>query len=213
MIKIKKNHVSDEVVLYLRKRILLNQLKEGDHLKELEISKSLDVSRGPVREAISELEKEGLVETPSNGRTIVSKFDEGDIKNLYDTRILLEKHAVTQINSKKLKNNLPILYSLVEELENAYKQGVKDVESDLAFHASIVKMTGNKTLIQLWLSLNGLIQSLIEVTSSFTELRQEEIIMEHKSIIDALVKEDIDEAQMLIEEHLKAVQTLLLKEL
>lgn len=213
MFRIEKKHVSEHVLLFLRKQILLNELKEGDHLKELELSKSLNVSRGPIREAISQLEKEGLVTTLSNGRTIVNKFDKKDIWNLYDTRILLEKHAVTQITPEKLNKNLPKLETLVEELENEYKKGVKDVESDLEFHATIVKMTENKTLIQLWLSLYGLIRTLIEVTSSFERLRQEKIIIEHKKIIEALVKGDIEETQIMIEQHIKGVQDLVSKEL
>lgn len=213
MLRFEKKHVGEQVLMFLRKQILLGELKEGDHLKELELSKSLNVSRGPIREAISQLEKEGLVTTRSNGRTLVNKFDKKDIENLYDTRILLEKHAVTQITPEKLAKNLPKLNALVEQLESEYKKGIKDVESDLEFHATIVKMTENKTLIQLWLSLYGLIQTLIEVTSSFEKLRQENIISEHKSILDSLVEGDVERTQQFIEQHIRGVQLMVSKEL
>lgn len=213
MIKIEKKHMSEEVLLYLRKQILLNNLKEGQHLKEVELSKQMNISRGPIREAILRLESEGLVETPQNGRTIVSKFDKTDIDNLYSTRILLEKHAISQITQEALKENLPVLTGLIDKLEEAYTDGIKDVEADLDFHGLLVKISGNKTLNQLWLSINGLTRTLIEVTSSMTEINQNNIITEHKKIIDYLLQGEYEPAQELLENHLKSVQLLVTREL
>ncbi|WP_067728899.1 GntR family transcriptional regulator [Oceanobacillus damuensis] len=200
---IKKNHVSEQVLTYLRKKIMLNELKEGDHLKESELSKRLNVSRGPIREAIAKLEAERLVETPSNGRTVVGKFDVRAIKNLYDSRILLEKHALTQIDSESLTKHIDTLNLYIKQMQDSHSNGIRDVESDMAFHGLLVKMTNNQTLIQLWNSLNGLIETLIEVTSAYISIHQQEIIEEHQVVVDALKKQEVEKAQELLAIHLE----------
>ncbi|WP_156288375.1 GntR family transcriptional regulator [Oceanobacillus salinisoli] len=204
---IQKRHISDQVLAFLRKKIMLRELKEGDHLKESDLSKKLNVSRGPIREAIAKLETEGLVETPSNGRTVVGKFSIEDIKNLYDIRILLEKHALTQINAEQLEGKKYLLYSYVDQMQYSYNKEIRDIESDLAFHALLVDLTNNKTLIQLWNSLQGVILTLIDVTSEFVQLHQQEIIEEHRVILDALVNGDFEKAQEFLCRHLEGAST------
>lgn len=194
-----KRHISEQVLIYLRKKIMLQKFNEGMHLKESELSKELTVSRGPIREAISRLEAEGLVETPANGRTIVRKFGVQDVRHLYETRILLECYALSKLDPVLLKDNIHLLYEYVYQMESK----IKDVESDIAFHYLIVKMTGNKTLIRLWNSMNEVIKTLIEVTTEFTVTRQHEIVADHRVIVDALKIDDVEKAQELLRYHLK----------
>ena len=182
---------------------MLQELKEGDHLKESELSEELSISRGPIREAISKLEAEGLVLTPSNGRTIVQKFGEKDIRNLYESRILLETYALTIQDSEMLEREGKILYQYVQEMEESFTGGIQNVEADLKFHHQLLKMTGNRTLIRLWNSLNEIIKTLIEVTSEFTAERQNEIVLEHKVVADALLLNNIEQAQLLLRIHLE----------
>ncbi|WP_085991382.1 GntR family transcriptional regulator [Oceanobacillus senegalensis] len=200
---IKKSHVSDQVLAYLRKKIMLQELKEGDHLKETELSKELNVSRGPVREAIAKLETEGLVDTPSNGRTVVVHFSTRDIKNLYDSRILLEKQALNQIESSVLEERKDQLFAYVKQMQNSFNKGVRDIHTDLAFHGLLVEMANNKTLVQLWNSLQGIIHTLIDVTSEYVQMRQQEIINQHSKILNALVNRDVENAQELLRQHLE----------
>ena len=74
----------------------------------------------------------------------------------------------------------------------------------MEFHALLVGMTSNQSLIQLWHSLNGMIQTLIEVTSTILESRQQEIIEEHLVVVDALTIGEVEKAQELLARHLKS---------
>lgn len=203
MIELDKRHISNQVLTYLRKDILLQKLKEGAHLKESELSKELSISRGPIREAISKLEAEGLVKTPANGRTVVQKFGETDIKHLYESRILLENYALSMHDSELLERDGHLLNEYINQMENSLTGTGQDVDLDLKFHFLLVEMTGNKTLIRLWLSMNEVIKTLIEVTTEFTATRQKEIFLEHKVVADAVMKGDIEEAQKLLRFHLE----------
>lgn len=148
----------------------------------------------------------------SNGRTIVGDFDLNDIRNLYNTRILLEKNTLTQINPETLEKNMPLIKSIIKRQTEEYNKGIRDVESDLAFHALLLEMTENKTLIQLWRSMRGLIHTLIELTSSLSELEQDDVISEHTNIIEHLKDGNVAEAQLIVEHHLESVRDLLIRE-
>ena len=199
-----KMHVSEQVLAYLRKEIMLNRYKEGEHLKESQLSSELNVSRGPIREALSKLEAERLVKRLSNGRTVVGKFDIEDIRNLYDSRILLEKHALTQISPEALEKDKHLLYLYIQQMQDSFDSQIRNVDADMEFHALLVGMTSNQSLIQLWHSLNGMIQTLIEVTSTILESRQQEIIEEHLVVVDALTIGEVEKAQELLAQHLKS---------
>ena len=98
--QVNKKTMGEQVLNILRKDIMLGELKSGFHLKETILSKEMGVSRGPIREAIVKLENEGLVSTPSNGRTVVEGFSKKDIENLYNTRIQIEKYGISQLNRR-----------------------------------------------------------------------------------------------------------------
>nr|WP_255475132.1 GntR family transcriptional regulator [Planomicrobium sp. YIM 101495] len=187
---------------YLRKKLLLQGFEEGEHLKESILSKELNISRGPIREAISQLEREGLVQRAANGRAIVQPFGEKDIRYLYDSRILLETYALTQLEPDLLEEGKQLLYEDLKKMEETVAGKGLNVDADLSFHCCLVKMTGNKTLISLWSSMNGVIKTLIEVTSEFTAGRQKDIVSEHKVVVDAIFDGDIELAQQLLERHL-----------
>ncbi|HLR51800.1 MAG TPA: GntR family transcriptional regulator [Candidatus Avamphibacillus sp.] len=201
--RITKKNIFNQVLEYLRKEIILGNYLKGEYLVEVNLAKELNVSRGPVREAIAKLEAENLVEKHSNGRTVVKGFDVKDIQDLYDSRILLENHALTQISSDELKENENLLFLYIDQMKEAHEKGKRDIEIDLAFHGLLVKMTKNNTLTQLWLSLRELFRTLIDITSEVTVSNQKEIIAQHVRIVDSLSDGEVKEAQHLLKAHLE----------
>lgn len=199
-----KKLIGNEVLAHLRKKIMLNQLEKGEHLVELKLSEELNVSRGPIREAISKLEAERLVETKSNGRTIVREFNMEDIKNLYGTRILLEKQALKTIKPELFSEGITKLNSYLKGMQDSHDRAVKNVDVDLNFHATLLEMSGNQSLIQAWLSLRGMIETLVDVTSTYVQSNQQEIIGDHRKVIEALENNEIEKAQLYLEFHLSS---------
>eukprot|EP00130_Batrachochytrium_dendrobatidis_P008626 XP_006683501.1 hypothetical protein BATDEDRAFT_29002 [Batrachochytrium dendrobatidis JAM81] len=122
MINIEKKSVSDQVLSYLRKRIMLNEFKEGYHLKESQVAMKLNVSRGPVREAFAQLENENMVVKRSNGRTVVGEFNTKDIINLYTCRMLLENQALAEMDLEVFQQNVHRFYSYIEQMEDLYEK-------------------------------------------------------------------------------------------
>src|SRR5579871_6458237 len=82
------------VAAALRRSIVLGDLEQGSHLKEPLLAQRFGVSRLPIREAITQLEREGLVRVePRRGAFVVGITEQG-IKDIYDCRLLLETFAL-----------------------------------------------------------------------------------------------------------------------
>jgi len=201
--RITKKNIFNQVLEYLRKEIILGNYSKGDYLVEESLSKKLNVSRGPIREAIVKLEAENLVEKHSNGRTVVKGFDIKDIQDLYDSRILLENHALTKKSLNEMKESENQLFLYIDQMKEALEKEERDIEIDLAFHGLLVKMTKNNTLIQLWLSLRELFRTLIDITSEVTVSNQKEIISQHARIVESLSDGEVKKAQKLLKVHLE----------
>lgn len=202
MFTIEKRAMSNQVLSYLRKEIMLNKLQEGYHLKETEIAAQLNVSRGPIREALTQLEHENLVEKRSNGRTVVGKFESKDIKNLYNARILLEKSALAETSVEEFHQHIDKFRYYIKLMEEAYDKNENETEADLAFHESIIQLPDNKTLQHLWSSLNGTILALMDITNEYLSLRREGAINEHIAIIENMEQGKVIDAQQALETHL-----------
>ncbi len=199
-----KNNIATQVVDHLRKEIILGKYEEGEPLIETKLSDTLGVSRGPIREAIGQLVSENLAEKFSNGRTAVIGFDLRDIENLYDTRILLENHALGQISQAVFNDHKDRLLSYIKQMHEAEYYEERDIETDLAFHQLLVKMSGNSSLLHLWTTQRDIFRTLIDITSEITFTNQSDIIDQHVEIIEALEKQEVEKAQILLRKHLEA---------
>lgn len=200
--RFEKKNIGQYVEKILRRKIMLLELPEGEHLKETILAEEMSISRGPIREAIKKLEYEGLVKTLGNGRTVVSKFDFAYTENLYKIRILLETYAVKNLNPSLLEEQGEFLYTYLNLMQQNLDDNEMYREADLSFHQHIIKMSGNQTLIQSWLSLKDLIITLIEVTTEATKDRNQDIVLEHKKIVEAIMEKDFDKASQMLEKHL-----------
>src|SRR5699024_8498771 len=115
------------------------------------------------REAIAQLEKEGLVYTPQNGRTIVEGYSIQDIENIYRTRIVIENYALSQLDYQAFEQRESELQYCIRQMEEGLDNHEKAVEADLQFHLLLVSFSRNKTLLQIWKSLHELTKTVIEV--------------------------------------------------
>lgn len=117
-----KRSLSKSVYLQLKDKILNNELLPGDRLVEMNIAKELEVSRTPVREALRELEADGLVVNFPRKGYIVSKISVSESLNLYEVRFALEPRALESLASTITDEGIAELRSIVSQLEEANKR-------------------------------------------------------------------------------------------
>ncbi|MEX1031214.1 MAG: GntR family transcriptional regulator [Paenibacillaceae bacterium] len=202
-----KELLSDKVTNFIRKKILLSEFKGGSHLSEVELSKNLNVSRGPVRESIRQLEHEGLVHTPSNGRTIVIGFTQEDLSDLFDVRKTLEGKAIRTIIERGYQDDLSTIESIVESSKIAENR-LALISLDVQFHLELVSLSRNRTLIKLWSVIRGLSSTLIEISTDIYE-RLDQVPEVHQEIIESIRNRDSDGTIRLLNEHLNTGEAII----
>lgn len=186
----------------LRKDIILGNYKSGDGLGEVALSKQFNVSRGPVRDALAMLSAERMIEKRSNGRSVVIEYDIKEIRDLYEVRILLETHALQQLDMKLYQKYKGLLQDYLEMMKKADAFEERDIETDLSFHYLLVKMSGNETLMHLWNVQRNIFRTLVDITSEVTLSNQDEIIDQHISLVEALEVQNTERAQRILTAHL-----------
>jgi DNA-binding GntR family transcriptional regulator len=138
-----KNHVADQI----RNAILAGTFKPGDRLNETHIASQFKVSRIPVREALQQLQVQGLVMNyPRRGMFVITLSEE-DVQRINSLRILLETEAIKLCRANLTATQEKRLTSIVEEMESANLNSYFDASLlDLKFHRSIWNCCGNPYL-------------------------------------------------------------------
>jgi len=137
----------------LKELIISGKLKPGERLMEYEIAKSLNISKTPIREAIRELSKEGLIIHESRRKLTVVDFTEKDIREILTLRAELESIAITIAIPRFTDKDYLELEKRIEELHQREDQkdflDVRRIDIE-RIHSFMVEMSGNTRLIQMW---------------------------------------------------------------
>ena len=209
--RLSHNTLSKQVVRAIRHQIFSGALKPNQRVVEAEIATEMGISRGPVREAFAELEKEGLIITYPRKGTYVKSFELKDIEEIYTLRALLEGFAVSLALDRLQEQDLDYLGDLLDQIvEMAEKKDVIEVSRlNMQFHKKIMELSNHKRLYDTWQSLLAQTQMLSAMTTEYyTSLI--DIRKSHKVLLDALVTGDRDLIRKSFETHiLKSMNELL----
>ena len=194
----------DVVFKTLRQAILTGELKPGERLMEIHLANKLGVSRTPIREAIRQLELEGLViMVPRKGAQVAS-ITEKSVTDVQEVRLALEKLAVDLACKRISYEQKEILKEKMLEFEQL--AGTDDASliarADVAFHDAIFESTGNMRLGQM---VNNLAEQMYRYRFEYIKDRSghEKLVSEHRLIYDAIIRADIEEATKQISVHIK----------
>jgi len=198
----------------LRLRIINGELQPGLPINEADFARELSVSKTPVREALRQLERDGLVENVPGRGSAVSHINPLDIREVLEIREILEvgaaKRAAWQHGNDELRRKREESRKLLEE-EGSSQQSVHEWGSWEDVHLSIVQAVGNQALVNMYL---GLLDRIHRIRSyygqRFTQRRLHEIIGEHAGMLDAIVEGDAERAEQMVQRHLRNAGTFLI---
>lgn len=206
---------NDLVYESLRKAILQGVFAPGQRLIEARLGERFGVSRGPVREAIRSLEREGLIQSSPRRGVFVASLGKTDIAEIYGLRLALECGAIRDACKHITEDDLVDMARLVREMEESSAAHALDLlaHEDVAFHRKICELSGNSRLLNTWLSVLGQIQLLSEqvITSLYADLAQ--IPQRHDLIFEALAARDQDAAEVTMRSHIDSVASRILETL
>jgi DNA-binding GntR family transcriptional regulator len=191
----------------LRALILTGEYGPDERLIEEQLAERLGVSRTPVRQALTMLEAEGLVEiTPNRGATVCS-FSIEDVWDIYDLRAVLEGHAARRAAGRIERRELERLRELAREMEGLPGQ-FDDHEEEIRalvalnqeFHGTIVEASRNRRLERL---INRTVEIPLMFKAFYWYTLHERTISNHyhRQILEALENGDADRAEIIMREH------------
>jgi DNA-binding GntR family transcriptional regulator len=192
-----------QIVGALRNAIIAGRYEPGDRLIEATLSKELGTSRGPVREALQQLEHEGLVmSVPYRGAVVLGVSDEEVQEVLIPIRLTLERYSFGLALQAMSEADFAELGKQVWVMEQGAKSGdlLKIVEADLHFHDAVISRSGRTHTVQLWRSITPRIRAYFYSYGRKRDLH--EIVEEHRELLEALQTRDPDVVMKLLEPHI-----------
>jgi GntR family transcriptional regulator of gluconate operon len=198
-----QSRLGDEVAQMLRRAIISGELDSGTHLVESVLSERFQVSRAPIREALRELEGEGLVESRRRG-VYVKGLTRQDVWELYGLRTMLEGAAVELAVSRFGEEDIAALRGHLETMAAAASTGRRSdfAKADMGFHTQVFERVGHRRLLRVWQSFVETYRVVLEITDTENpDLAA--VVMDHAHIVAAIERRDSDEARRRIEESLR----------
>ncbi|EMF4351875.1 GntR family transcriptional regulator [Providencia sp. PROV110] len=202
---IKARTLTDDVVDKIVEAATRGYILPGDRIVEKEIAEKMNVSRVPVREALRILESQCIVINEPFKGIRMAPVSEERLDELIEVRVLLELHVIRKfITGKKHLDNQCIeklkecidKMTMAAKLEDSYLFSLSDVN----FHRTLCELSGNKTLTSLWENVSKQLTIIIGI-STFTK-PMEEIIQEHKVLLDKICAGDLPVLEKEIKEHI-----------
>ena len=198
----------DVVFNTLRKAILKGELKPGERLMEIALADRLGVSRTPVREALRQLELEGLVKIIPNKGAYVTGITPKDVHDIYMIRSLLEgmcaRWATEHITPEQIEQLEEIVLLSEFHLKKDKDKVVQVSDLDGKFH-HVLYEASNSRIMEHTLSDFHKYVKMARMLSVGAKNRAEKSIEEHKAILEAIKKGDADEAERLANLHIMHV--------
>ncbi|MED1469172.1 GntR family transcriptional regulator [Bacillus salipaludis] len=207
---LEKTSIVSQIREYIKGEILDQNFAPGQRITINQISKELKCSTVPVREALSSLFADGLVEfVPFSGYVVTPFLDQIGYKHLYETREILELKAIELVVPRIIEDDLKKLEAIVKEgemidtKEPVYTQFSPFINSDEKFHYTIFEIAGNPFLFNAWKSLNTHIHISRLYGPKGEVIGNNEGTAEHKKIIEALRNKNLEESIQSMKEHIR----------
>ena len=204
---IKRSILRNRLSSHLFDAILHGELQPGERIVEGRLARELGVAQGTLREALQELEHQGLVTKYDHRGSFVSKLTTEDIEDIYQVRLELEPLAAKRAYERMDEEQFAHLASLVEQMRVLGKKRdfVDLLKTDLAFHRAVWRLSGNKWIER---ALDAVCPPLFGCylikASSGDPYNTVRDLAEHETLLNALKASTAEEAEKIFESVIQA---------
>ena len=184
--------VRDQIADQLRSDIISGELAPGTKLNEQGLATRFGVSRGPIRDVLLQLTKEGLLVTKSNvGASVAEMLSPKLQKLMVDIRRRIETYAAKQLKGQMTDEDFSALDYILDEFEAAFEDGdcTAVTKADLAIHKYLVEKAGGQELVNLWYPV------VLRMRMNYKRINTPAHgLDEHRAIVDALRDDNVKKA-------------------
>lgn len=195
--------LAEQIAGSIREAIAQGRIPPAARLLEAALAREMGTSRAPVREALSQLEREGLViKEPNRGARVVELTEE-TVREVASLRGILEGFAASLAAERLTTTELKTLEAILADMDRAAHRGeyARLVELDYQFHAFICRASGHRTLYETWSAISGKVRLYLSTTNlMYRNLKA--AVRGHREILAALRSRNKARANRVMQEHL-----------
>jgi DNA-binding GntR family transcriptional regulator len=181
--------VREQIAEQLRSDIISGDLAPGEKLNEQALASRFGVSRGPVRDVLLQLTKEGLLVSKTNVGVSVNQMLPSDLQQLMvDIRRRIEIFCARRLKGKMSDEDFDALESILERFEKAFDEAdfTEVTKADIEFHRYLVNKAGGEAIDNLWYPV------VLRMRMNYKRIDSSQAgVDEHRKILDALRNDDI----------------------
>ncbi|MFH1883614.1 MAG: GntR family transcriptional regulator [Planctomycetota bacterium] len=192
----------ESVYTEIYNRLIGGALPTKTRLNEVQIANQMGISRGPVREAIRQLEQDGLLTSSPGKGTFVRGLSPDDLSDCYVVRMALESLAVGLLMKRAKPKDLEELDQYIRNMREHQPSDGEMSKLTVKFHAKICELSANKTLLKAWQSMADQIRAMALSTLSRVYTDSCYVAMRHQDILDTIRSGNVEIAQKTIQEHI-----------
>jgi len=198
----------------IRDDITYGRFSPGERLVEDRLVQEFKVSRSPIREALRQLESDGLITFARNRGITIAKLSIKQVDEIYTLRWLLESYAARLTAEKFAKKDVPYLSDLQENLRTAAKNmHLRNwLHNNTLFHSFLSEHCGNSNLIQVLGNLKRRVYRYHYITVSIPGYF-ESYLEHHQGILQGCERNDGEMAEKYMKIHLQTIKDVLINHL
>lgn len=198
--------LADKASIRLTEAIVTGELKQGQKLSEADLATRYGISRGPLREAIRQLEGMRLVKRVPHAGARVIELDTKAMADLYRVREALEGMACRMAAEQMSKQEVSTLFNLLDthekQIEQAEGESYYQSEGNFDFHFHIAQGSRNQMLIDLLVGELYQLLRMCRYQTSNLRSRPQIALKQHRQMAEAIAEGDGDLAELLMRRHI-----------
>ena len=194
----------------LKELILTGRLEQGKLHNEKRLAEILGVSRTPVREALLELSREGMVSfVPSKGVKVL-KITPKQVQEVFELRRIIEGYIIKSISKQLTPADLKKIEKILAKQDRSASKDeeLSFIEMDKEFHLFMASKMGNQQIETILQNLRDQIH-LMGIRAIKDQSRSQQVLKEHQRIFSALKKKDAKRAHEELMKHLNNTEKIL----
>ncbi|MGE5263512.1 MAG: GntR family transcriptional regulator [Acidobacteriota bacterium] len=202
--------VKDQLVQALRDEIIRGNLHPGQYLRQEDLAERFEVSTMPIREALRDLEADGLVTIYPHRGAIVCSLSPEDLEDIYDTRALLEEMATRLAVPRLSETTFDEMSAILDELDHHLKDVLIAVNLNHRFHSTLYAASGRQHLCELQQVLRRRTHHyLYAYITCLGDMPQAQA--EHRAILEACRRRNAEQAAAITRDHVTRVGHALIR--
>ncbi len=197
--------LADEVADAIRNAIFSGRIDLGQRLVEEELASNLNVSRGPVREALALLAQEGLVHVERHRGATVAQLDLEGVHEIYSLRTALERLAAECICRNATREDFERISAVLQQFDQLPRPLTRSSVAalDLAFHDAVFQAAHHERLYRAWLSLRSQIFLYLVNRGALRHDFAHSWLKDHQDLLEVLARQRRAAAVKLVEAHIE----------